>query len=209
MGKVKLALAGAMALIAIAVGVSLSQSPQVLAGTNSVPTTHLIGESNGNATVCQREATVPRGTSAIRISLGAGAGPAVRVTISSGSRVVTRGARPSGWGLTANVVVPVAELRHAVRNARICTTVGPDAEPVKAYGVPGPGGGGSSASEDIKLRLEYLRSGSRSWWSLLPSIFHRVGLGHALSGAWLAFLALALALAAFAVALRLSWSELR
>jgi hypothetical protein len=209
MRGVKLALAGAIVLIVLAVCVSLSRSPPVLAGTNSVSAVHLVGESEGKATVCQREATVPQGTSAVRVSLGAGAGPSVRVTISSGSRLVSQGERPSGWGLTANVVVPVAELRHAVQNARICTTVEPDAEPVKAYGVPGPGANGGSASENLTLRLEYLRSGSQSWWSLLPSIFHRIGLGHAVSGAWLAFFALALALAALALALRLTWSELR
>jgi hypothetical protein len=56
--------------------------------------------------------------------------------------------------------------------------------------------------------MEYLRPQPKSWWSLASSIAYRMGLGRAVGGTWIVFLALALTLAVALLALRLTLREL-
>ena len=209
MQSVKVALVGAVALVVGAVGVLLAHAPPVVAGTNNVSAARVAALSNGRATTCQRVATLPPHTSAMRVSLGAGVGPLVHVKVYSDLHLSAQGEHPAGWGLNANVVVPVNELREAVHNALICTTLGPAVEPVKAFGVPKPGSPAKPTLKNVALSLEYLRDGPKSWWSLAPSTLYHIGLGHAASGTWVAYAALSLMLAACVSALRLAWRELK
>ncbi len=59
------------------------------------------------------------------------------------------------------------------------------------------------------LRIEYLRPGPGSWWSLASAVARRMGLGRAPSGTWVALLPLALMSVAVALAawLVLGWLE--
>jgi hypothetical protein len=59
-----------------------------------------------------------------------------------------------------------------------------------------------------RVRVEYLRRG-RSWWSLVPTVARRIGLGHALGGGWNVLLVLALMAALVFCASRLALRELR
>jgi hypothetical protein len=60
-----------------------------------------------------------------------------------------------------------------------------------------------------QLHVEYLRPGSRSWWSLLPSVFRHLGYGRAPSGGWVAFLVIVLMLGLVVAVSRLVIEELR
>jgi hypothetical protein len=211
MPRVKLAVAAALALVAAAVGVVLSYSPLVVAGTNSVAPAAVAEFKRGDIGACQQAATIPAGTSAIRIALEARAiGPKVAVRVLSGKRVLTSGQRAAGWGPAPTVTVPVRRVREIVSGAFVCAAVGPTVEPFRVHGVAlARATVGARTLGDVRLRIEYLRPGPRSWWSLSSSIAYHLGLGRAASGTWLAFLALALMITVAALAARLVMAELR
>jgi hypothetical protein len=209
MRSVKVALIGAIVLLAAAVGVVLSRAPLTVASTNFVPAEAPIAYTRGNATSCQTT-SVPQGTSAIRVALSGDAGPRLRITVLEGSRVVTQGERSAGWGVLANVVVPMRELSHTIPVARICVAAGAAVDPIAMLGVPlSEHPPKKLGLQDVRLSLEYLRHGSSSWWSLVPSIFDHMALGHAASGRLLPFLVLVMMLAIGVLALRLAAAELR
>jgi hypothetical protein len=200
MPSVRITLATSLALTAAAVGAVLSHAPLTVAGSDSAtgPTAYTV--SRGGISLCERYGTVPGGTSAIRVSLGANVGPRVAVRVTSGSRVVAHGARSAGWGADATVTVPVTRVPHTITNAVICTTLGPAAEPVELEGTPVKASVAGGGFQGLKLHMEYLRPGRGSWWPLASSIATRMGYGRAPSGAWVALLALAIMLAVVALA---------
>src|SRR6202043_813748 len=53
------------------------------------------------------------------------------------------------------------------------------------------------------FRVEYLRPGHSSWWSLASSVARRMGLGHAAAGTWIVFLLIALMITVVTLASRL------
>jgi hypothetical protein len=205
MRSVTVALAAGLALMGIAAIMVLASSPLTVAGTNSIPAKQQLERKDGLST-CQSAGTLPQGTSAIRIGIeGRSASPAVTVRVLTGSRVLREGQQVAGRGPTPNVTVPVGGLAHAVDGARICTMVGPTVEPVKFYGMIAK----ANQSQSVVLRMEYLRPGPRSWWSLASSVAYHMGLGHAPSGTWVVFLVLALMLGVVIVVSRLTLRELR
>ena len=209
MRSVKLALAAALALTAVAVGVTLTRAPLTVAGTNSVPVEAPVALTRGDASSCQT-GTVPRGTTGIRLSIASGAGPRLRVTVLAGGRVVSKGERGAGWGLTDSVVVPIGAMPRTVADARICVSLGRAPEPVPVLGTPLRHGSPEQLGfADVTLRMEYLRPGSGSWLSRASSIAYHMGLGRAASGTWIVFFALVLMIAAGALAVRLALKELQ
>ncbi|MFI5036900.1 MAG: hypothetical protein ACHP93_00280 [Solirubrobacterales bacterium] len=210
MRSVKIALAVALALMAAAIGAVLAHSPLTVAGANSVQAPlYRNGSVLGNSSSCQPAGTLPAGTSAIRISLGANADPEISVKVLADSRLVTQGTRSAGGGLNASATVPVMRISNTVHDALLCMTLGPSAEPVGIRGIPTqPAVSGAYTLHDVKLRLEYLRPGPKSWWSLASSISYHFGLGRAAGGRWIGFLVLALMLAVAVLATRLTLREL-
>ncbi len=207
MRSVKVTIAVALALIAAAIGAILARSPLTVAATNSVPASADVEFAKGDVSSCQA-GSIPRGTSAIRIAFEARAvGPRIAVKILSRSRVVAEGAQAAGWGAASSVTVPVTPLSHAIGDARICMTVGELAEPFRAHGTTASVSAGRLA--DVRLRMEYLRPGPKSWWSLAPSIVYNMGLGRAPGGTWVVFLVLALVLAVAALTSRFALDALR
>jgi hypothetical protein len=202
---VRVALAVGLALTAIAVGVVLTRSPLTVAGTNSITAHSGIAFARGGSSSCQVAGTLPQGTSAIRISASANTGPRVALTALAGPLVITRGEREAGWGIDETVTVPVKRVPRTIPNARICTAFGPAIEPIEINGAMVQSATGTSA----RLRVEYLRPGHRSWWSLASSVAHRMGLGHAPSGTWIVFVLIALMITVAALATRLVLRELR
>jgi hypothetical protein len=95
-------------------------------------------------------------------------------------------------------------------NAQLCATFGRSLEPIEIDGavVLATNASGQRVRE-VRLRVEYLRPGNSSWWSLASGVAHRIGLGHAPSGTWIVFLLLALTIAIAALASRLVLRELR
>jgi hypothetical protein len=210
MRSVKIALGGGLALLAIAILAVLSHSPLTVAGANGINAPHFRnGGVAGGSSSCQPGGTVPRGTSAIRISLGANVNPTVSVQVLSGSRVITHGERAAGGGLNASATVPVTPVTSTVSNTRLCIKLGPSAEVVGIRAVtPHEASEGIYNLQDIELGAEYLRPGSSTWWSRIPAIAKRFGLGRAAGGTWIGFLVIAIMLGVAALASRLTLREL-
>lgn len=212
MHSVKIALSVALALAVVTIGVTLSRSPLVVAGKNSVPGEADVELNNGNASTssCQQAGTLPRGISAIRVALEVRAvGPRVVLKVLSGSRVLTAGEVPAGWGVATSATVPVRRVSHTVRNALICMTIGPTVEPFRVRGaLVDPTATEVRTVREVRLGMEYLRPGRRSWSSLGSSIAHHMGLGNAAGGGWVVFPTIALMLAVAILASRLALREL-
>jgi Predicted membrane protein (DUF2142) len=204
--SVRLALAAGLAVTAATLAAVLTRPPlNVVAGSNGIPADPAVEFiRRGEVVNCQGGGTVPKGTEAIRVSLSANIGPRVSLKVLSGSTVVTEGERDAGWGADETVTVPVARVARNVPDAGICTTVGPVVEPIQINGAPVRTGGGRNA---VWLRMEYLRPGRRSWLSLAASIADRMGIAHAPSGAWVAWLTIAVMLAVGLLAVRLVLRE--
>ncbi len=198
-----------LSLIAVAIVATVARSPITVAGTNSV-SARVVGElEKGDISNCQPAGTIPRGTSAIRITIEPiDVGPEVSVKVLSGSRTLTKGQTPAGWGSAPTVTVPVKPFASPIHGARICTTIGRVVQPYRISGELRHSHPSEVELQALILRMEYLRPGPRSWLSLASSIAYHMGLGRAASGTWIAFLAVLLMLAVVALASRLTLEEL-
>ncbi len=201
MRRVRLALAVGFAAMASALAIVLSQAPLTVAGTDGVPAHPNVAVSHGDESGCQPGGTLPRGTTAIRVSLAANTGPRVRLAALSGSGVVTAGERGAGWGVAESVTVPVSRVPRTIRGVRICNTIGPAVGEVEANG--------SRVRGRTLLRIEYLRPGPKSWLSMVSSVARHMGIGHAPGGAWVAFAVTATMIATSVLASRVLLRELR
>lgn len=211
MRSVKIAVGVALALMVIAIGAVLSRSPLTVAGANAVQAplyrNGAVAPDEGH---CQPAGTVPQGTRAIRISLGANVDPRITVKVFEGPRLVTQGERGAGGGLNASATVPVSRVSRTINDAVLCMTLGPDPEVIGIRGIQTRAAtNGVFSLRDVGLRTEYLRPSQILWWSRISSIAHRFGLGRAASGTWIGFAALTLMLAVVALTARLTLRELR
>lgn len=210
--SVVIALAIGLALIVVAAILVPMHAPLAVAGSNSTHgENYLELEERGILSNCQPAGTLPQGTSAIRIGVeGLYFSPATTVKILTGSRVIREGQHRAGGPSIPTVTVPVERLANAVDGARICTTVGPALEPIRYYGTPRHSSTpAANPLQEATLRMEYLRPGTKSWWSFASSIAHHMGLGRAPRGTWIAFLVVVLMLAVIVGATRLTLEELR
>jgi hypothetical protein len=208
--SVRIALAVGLALVAIAIVLVLTGSPVTVAGTNSILAEHGVASAQGGGSGCQAAGTVPGGTTGIRISASVNVGPTVTARVLSGGQVVTEGTRQAGWGINESVTIPVKRVPRTIQNARLCVTFGKALEMIEINGqrVPTTLANGKPGRV-VRFRIEYLRSGHSSWWSLASTVAHRMGFGHAPSGTWIVFVLIALTLTVSALASRLLLRELR
>jgi len=222
MKRAKITLAVGVALIAVAVAFTLTRSPpRVLRGSWQGSQAEL-GAPTGDAAVCQDNETLPAGTTAVRLAMWAFVGARVRVVAYDGSRVLTEGSHGPDWTSTS-VTVPVRPVQSTTSGALLCLAIGPNSEPILILGdnaqpaeaaveLPANAPAPRSASLEEKLpgrmHVEYLGSGTASWWSRITSVAEHVGLGRAYSGTWIAALIAALMIAVGALALRLTLREL-
>jgi hypothetical protein len=209
-----LALAAGLAAMLVALAAVLSGAPPSVAGSNGVAAEqratylqHVVSIErvatylqHGGPLGCQPAGTLPAGTDAIRESLSANVGPSVRVRVLEGSRTLSEGSRPAGWGAADTVTVPVSRVASTSEEAQVCTSVGATVETVQVDGRLSPRASGPPA---IRMRLEYLRPGSGSWLSRVASIARDMGLGHAPSGSSWAYVVIACMLLVAALACRL------
>ncbi len=212
MTRAAVTLASGLALVAVGLVVTLAGSPAVVARTNGTPANEPIREIGGGVGACQSGEALPAGVSAIRLTLVANAGPRVTVTALSGSRVLVRGVANSGWTASA-VTAPVKPLSRTVAGARVCFRLGAAPEKVQ---VGGSRTGAAVAAHYLaggalpgRFTVEYLRSGSNSWWSRLGVVARHMGLGRSPSGGWIALLVALLMVATLAVGSWLAVGELR
>jgi hypothetical protein len=209
MRDVRVALAVGLVLSAVALAVVLSRSPEVIAGTNAIGALpQPLRSVPGSGSACQADEALPAGTSAITLSLEATAGPRVAVGVLSGDRVIAHGESASGW-TGAAVTIPVTPVRHVVRDTTVCFSFSGANERVSFLGARTSTARAATSGDSAlpgRIGIEYLRSGSSSWWSLAHAIARRMGLGRAWSGGWVVLLVAALMACAIALA---SWSIVR
>jgi hypothetical protein len=204
------AIAAGLGLVALALAVVLSGSPAVLAGSNGVePLGNVLTAVPGSGSACQGGETLPAGASAIRISLGATAGPQVNATVRApDGRVLAHGTSARGW--LANVVtVPVARVAHTVHDATVCFGFTGANERISFFGARSPAPTAARSAGRVlpgRLAIEYVRPGDSSWWSRALSVARRMGLGRAWAGTWVAVFVALLVAAGIAAA---SWLLVR
>jgi hypothetical protein len=195
-----ISLAVGLALTAAGVVAVMSQSPAALARTNGVPVTGPIAEVSSAYQACQAHEVLPRGTTAIRLSLEAMYGPSVRVRVVRKGELLTSGSQGSGWS-RQSVTVPVKPRARTFTGVSVCFAFAPKDELVDVKGSsPGPG------VHAAAIRVEYLRPGRRSWWSLASSVARRMSFGRATSGLWIVA---AVAAAMLALTAIVSWLLIR
>ncbi len=224
------------AAIAVLCGLALAQAPPRLVRIGA-PGVKAVGQDGASslapveqdATVCQPGEALPAGVSAIRISIWAFYGARVRVSayreaLSGGSPLLTEGSHSADW-TGDSVTVPVRPLRRAVPRAKLCVRIGPNSEPLLLLGPrtrPGEAAvmaarlapAATLSPHDASLLpgrmvVEYLRPGSRSWFSRLLAVARHFGLGRFYSGTWIALLAAALMAGVGLLSVRLTLRELR
>ena len=193
-----------------AIALTLSGSPIAVARVNTTEDT-VVEVVRQRLSACQANEALPRGTSAIRLRTFAFLGPRVTVQVLAHGRVIARGERESGW--TGGVVtVPVNRLATARTGVETCFTLFPNGdETIELVGEPTTGPLAARSQEGPlpgRIRVEYLRPGSSSWWSLAPEVARRMGLGHAPAGTWSVLLVIALMGSLVALCSRLILREL-
>jgi hypothetical protein len=202
---VRIALAGGLALLALALVLTLSGSPATLASERAISIDTQLTATQHDLSVCQDGETLPQGTTAMRFSLKALIGPRVEVKALLGRRVVASGERAPGW-TAGDVTVPVRRVAHTIVGAKVCLAFALSDETVDIAGGRTPptqaAVTGNGQTLPGRIKIEYLRPGQRSWWSLALSTARHLGLGRAWAGTWVALLALALMAAVLAVAVR-------
>jgi hypothetical protein len=221
--KVTVTFVVGLVLVVVAVAVTLTGSPPRAVG-KGVPLKAELADISSNIVICQANEVLPAGVSAVRIWMWAFFGSSVHVTAYSGSRVLTEGKRDAAWtGLS--VTVPVKPVRHTTSNVTLCFALEPNSEPMLILGARAPLGelakivkNATPAAElaarkaqpvDGRVRIEYLAPGQGSWWSRVLSVARHIGLGHVVSGTWIALLIAALMAGVGVLAVRLTLREIR
>jgi hypothetical protein len=206
--RVSLALGVGLTLLAIAFGLTLTRSPPLLAGSNSIPLVTSVASTTRSASTCQANEVLPANTSAIRLSLDATLGPKVTVEALSGKQILTSGERAAGW-IGGAVTIPVKRVPRSTSGVKICFAFAVENERVSIFGQRTPATVAATSSGEAlpgRMRIEYLRPGHASWWALAVSVSSRMGLGRAWAGTWIVLLVLALMIT---VATLMSWLVLR
>lgn len=212
--RVRVVLAVGLALIAAGLVLDISRAAPRTAGTDRTGAAAFVVTLDG-AEMCQRAMILPPHSGSIRVLVGSYGRPvpALRARfLNAGGAEVAAGSLAAGAREGA-VSIPLASRRPQAVAGTLCIAPGarekvsiagepfpvsPDAASVS--GVPQPG----------RISVVYERPGSESWWSLLPTLSERFGLGKAtLFGDWtLAVAALAL-LGVWVATVRLLLRELR
>jgi hypothetical protein len=206
----KATIAVSVALMAIIGALTLTHSPARILRASATAQA-VVGYTTSNPAACQKNEVLPGGVSAIRVWLDSGLGPSLRVRVDAGRRVIAEGVRAAGWA-GGSVTVPVKPVSHTVSHVKLCLDPGPNSEPVWIFGVRTPAREAAFSPEGQRLGgrfgVEYLAAGGGSWWSRALSVARHVGIGHALSGTWVALLIAAVMVAVSGLALRVAWREL-
>jgi hypothetical protein len=228
MRNVKVTLAAGIALTIAGLAVVLTRSPPRVVHASAPRPNAIVGVDYGEAALCQIGETLPAGVTAIRLAAFAFFGLNVRVVAYRGSQVLTEGSRGPDW-TGGSVTVPVEPLDRTTSDVRLCFVFAPNQERILILGwrhppretvvaslvgafAPPTSAGAPAPREAIPLRgrvvVQYLAAGHGSWWSRVLSVARRMGIGHVLSGTWLAGLVAALVAAVGVLSVRLALREL-
>jgi hypothetical protein len=225
MRDVKITLVVSLALVVGMCAWVLTRAPPRVVRVSGPSADESLGYTTGDSAICQAAEELPASVSAIRISMVAFFGAKIRLTVYSGSRALTSGRRGPGWTGTS-VTVPVAPVERATSRVTLCIALGPNSERVDFPGIITPARdaavawGGLRTSTPTpalaarlgqrlkgRLEIEYLAAGRSAWWSRALSVSRHMGLGHFVTGTWLALLVAALTIAVVVLAARLVLRE--
>jgi hypothetical protein len=206
---VKVTLCVGVALLVIAGALTLTRSPPRVVRVGARATGRGPAFA-GSAQFCQPNEVLPAGVSAIRVAVGAYFGSPIHVKATSGSRVLTEGARGPTW-TGRSVTVPVTPLHYTASHVKLCVGIGPNSELIFLEGVASPARETAvfNNGQPIggRIGVEYLAAGRGSWWSQILTVARHMGLGRAFSGTWVALLAAALMAAVGVLAVGLTLRE--
>jgi hypothetical protein len=208
--RARVTLAAGLVLLVLAIVFVLTRSPPTLVGDNGVPLEGTFAHLPSGSSACQAHTPLLAGASAVRVSLYAGIGPRVSVRVlSSDGRLLASGVRGSGWR-GESPTVALAAPSSAAANTNFCFALGSSGESVGLDGSGAQTGEGARTRDGsalgVRLRIEYLRPGARTWLALVPSVARRVGLGRWAAGTWVALL---LALLAGTLLVGAAWTTAR
>ena len=139
---------------------------------------------------CQAEALVPKGTAvlrlfALRFRPRSEGGP-VRITIERAGRVLATAHLPPGLSGVTSPRTPIARIRRDT-SATVCfLNQGASTAQFAGNLTPVVGGNNPSGARlpDV-VRIDYIRPGRETWWSLAPVVAERFGLAKAsFVGSW-------------------------
>jgi predicted membrane protein DUF2142 len=194
----------ALALLALvaAFAVVMSARAERAAGRNGVRPTAAVADIEEGETACQPGELLPAGTATVRIFARAHEppGPRLTLTLRRGRHVLGR----YGGRMHGDAIVPIRRVTRDLEGVTVCLTAGPG-RGISLYGDATPPDVGqlsnTTSDRPVSATIEYLRGGRESWWSRAAAIATRIGRGRAgLRGAWIAWAAAALVLAAIALA---------
>ena len=182
-----------LALIAAGLAVTLSSAAERRTGTNGMPARVFFGVMTAPATLCQTGERIPAGTAALRFSAvgNSYAAPALTLTLAQSDGVQTTSTAARWEGRKALVVALAQPLRATVL-ADVCVQLHAGGDRTYAFkGTPTyPDDAATSGGQALpgRFHVEYLATGTGSWWSSAATIARRLGRGHAWSGASVALL---------------------
>lgn len=171
----------AVAVAGVIVALATKREPR-LAGTNAVDEQQFVAVIRRQR-FCQTDELVPAGTAAVRLLIGTYGrlGPPLDVLLrppgDDAAPAVTEGRLRRGW-TQGHVTVPVRRVDRATP-ATICVQAS-SPHKIAIAGVPAPQRRAGKA-----IRVEYLRAGTESYVSLMPTIADRYGRGKSRwEGSW-------------------------
>jgi hypothetical protein len=187
-------------LLAITVaGVAiLTRSEPRRSGTNLISNTGFVIPLAPGRQLCEPGELLPGDTGGLRLAADSGIypGPRLAVHIFSAQGAVSSGGLAPGWR-SGRVLIPIRRVAQTLPSAIVCVR--------NAGSRPVSFGGSAPASGFVielagkpfggRLRIEYMRPGSESWLSLLPTLVHRFSLAKSdivRHWAWIAVLVLML-----------------
>jgi hypothetical protein len=199
----------AIAVAAIAI---LAQRQQRRSGTNGAADFGYVIAIHAGEQVCEPGELLPGDTGALRLRASSGGtlGPEVGATVADGhGRTVATGVLRPGWR-TGMVTIATTRVAQTMPAAIVCLV---------NRGSQAIAFGGSVPDADFyvvlggkplngRMRIEYMRPGRESWFSLAPTLVHRFSLAKAdLVRHWAAAAALVLMLIAIVLATRIVLHE--
>jgi hypothetical protein len=188
--RVRLVLAIALPLVLGALVLDMSASAPRGAGSNHVSAAVFAANVPARGELCEPVVPLPSDAARVQLLIGTFGHPVppldLRYLDSSGA-VVASG-HLAGGAKEGTVSFPLHQRSGAGGAARACLRVGGSSNVVLG-GEGGPVNAGSElvngAPQGGLVSLMYLRSGSESWWQLLPTVARRFGLGKAsVFGEW-------------------------
>jgi hypothetical protein len=206
-------LGAALLVVVGALVLDMSASAPRTAGSDHTATPVFSATIPAGGRLCQGHVSLPDDAARVQFLIGTYGHPvpALRLSfIDAGGNPVAEGHLSAG-AREGVLTIPIDHVRRAPATAA-CLRVG-GAYNVVLGGENGPVTPGSAVVDGNpqpgRIGLLYFRSGSESWWQLLPELSRRFGLGKAsFFGDWTLLLATVLLLAVWVGAVRLLVREL-